>query len=241
MIQSHHLPTCDDVFDVLTRGPFPTGEQATDFPVERHLTVCHSCRELAEALRPATELLAEQQSDDGIGSSLEESGWPVYLAAEANGDRRFLPDQVERPRTAVENGMPGSQGSWVLLALSIAVLASLGVQALGVDSQRGGDRAADGVIPPVQRLGTHAEGEVWPVPEVRPLACSLAAVEAAQETAGGNGALLVSLVAENFSAAECCSQCHHPRENEAKVARASLQSTQMLALVSRCAICHVPR
>lgn len=240
MIQSHHLPTCDDVFEVLTRGPFPTGEQATDFPVERHLTVCHSCRELAEALRPATELLAENQADDGIGSSAEKNGWPVYLAAEANDDCRFLPDQVERPGTAVEKGL-GAQGSWVILAASIAVLAGLGMQALGVDSQRGGDRAADGVSPPVQLLGTHAEGEAWPAPEVQPLACSLAAVEAVQETAGGNGALLASLVAENFSSAECCSQCHHPRKNEAKVARASLHSTQMLALVSRCAICHVPR
>ncbi|MEQ8791372.1 MAG: hypothetical protein RIC55_34235 [Pirellulaceae bacterium] len=49
---------CDQVFDILTRGPFPAGE-STDAPVERHLGRCHECRRLAEALRPAVELFHE--------------------------------------------------------------------------------------------------------------------------------------------------------------------------------------
>jgi hypothetical protein len=49
---------CDLVFDVLTRGPFPSGG-AEDEAVERHLGRCAGCRRLAEALRPAVELLAE--------------------------------------------------------------------------------------------------------------------------------------------------------------------------------------
>jgi hypothetical protein len=49
---------CDQVFDVLTRGPFPTGT-ACDPPVEAHLSVCPECRRLAEALRPALELFQE--------------------------------------------------------------------------------------------------------------------------------------------------------------------------------------
>jgi hypothetical protein len=54
---------CDQVFEVLTRGPFPTGE-AIDGPVERHLATCHECRALAEALRPAMELLHEAIDGD---------------------------------------------------------------------------------------------------------------------------------------------------------------------------------
>jgi len=50
--------TCDDVFDVLTRGPFPSGS-ADDEHVERHLVGCHECRRLATALRPAVELFQE--------------------------------------------------------------------------------------------------------------------------------------------------------------------------------------
>lgn len=49
---------CDQVFDVLTRGPFPSGE-ASDAGVERHLLACHECRRLAEALRPAVALFHE--------------------------------------------------------------------------------------------------------------------------------------------------------------------------------------
>ena len=49
---------CDQVFDVLTRGPFPTGG-AVDPEVEAHLLVCANCRQLAEALRPALELFEE--------------------------------------------------------------------------------------------------------------------------------------------------------------------------------------
>lgn len=49
---------CDQVFDVLTRGPFPTGTSC-DGPVEAHLEACAECRQLAEALRPALELFQE--------------------------------------------------------------------------------------------------------------------------------------------------------------------------------------
>lgn len=56
------LLDCDDVFDRLTRGPFPTGA-ADDGAVETHLCVCHECRELAEALRPAVKLMHEAYVD----------------------------------------------------------------------------------------------------------------------------------------------------------------------------------
>ena len=49
---------CDQVFDVLTRESFPTGN-ASDLQVEAHLQSCHDCRQLAEALRPAVELFHE--------------------------------------------------------------------------------------------------------------------------------------------------------------------------------------
>jgi hypothetical protein len=42
---------CDDAFDILTAGAFPSGA-ATDAAVERHLESCHECRRFAEALQP---------------------------------------------------------------------------------------------------------------------------------------------------------------------------------------------
>jgi hypothetical protein len=49
---------CDQVFDILTRGPFPTGH-SSDAAVERHLGSCADCRRLADALRPALDLFRE--------------------------------------------------------------------------------------------------------------------------------------------------------------------------------------
>ena len=49
---------CDQVFMILTRGPFPTGD-ASDEWVETHLETCTDCWRLAEALRPAAEIFQE--------------------------------------------------------------------------------------------------------------------------------------------------------------------------------------
>lgn len=49
---------CDQVFMILTRGPFPTGEP-WDEQVESHLETCTDCWRLAEALRPALEIFQE--------------------------------------------------------------------------------------------------------------------------------------------------------------------------------------
>jgi hypothetical protein len=49
---------CDQVFMILTRGPFPAGEP-TDEQVESHLETCGDCWRLAEALRPALEVFQE--------------------------------------------------------------------------------------------------------------------------------------------------------------------------------------
>jgi hypothetical protein len=49
---------CNQVFMILTRGPFPTGE-AWDEEVEAHLESCADCWRLADALRPALEVFQE--------------------------------------------------------------------------------------------------------------------------------------------------------------------------------------
>ena len=49
---------CDQVFMILTRGPFPTGEP-WDEQVEAHLESCTDCWRLADALRPALEVFQE--------------------------------------------------------------------------------------------------------------------------------------------------------------------------------------
>src|SRR3972149_4081894 len=51
---------CDQVFMILTRGPFPTGEPwGEGGGVEAPLETCADCWRLAEALRPALEVFQE--------------------------------------------------------------------------------------------------------------------------------------------------------------------------------------
>ena len=49
---------CDQVFLILTRGPFPTGAPDDEL-VEEHLEACGECWRIAEALRPAEEIFQE--------------------------------------------------------------------------------------------------------------------------------------------------------------------------------------
>jgi len=64
---------CEEVFDILTRGPFPSGHDH-DEAVEHHLRCCHDCRQLAEALRPAVELFHECLSAEEVDSLPEYHG-----------------------------------------------------------------------------------------------------------------------------------------------------------------------
>jgi hypothetical protein len=97
---------CDLVFDILTRGPFPSGE-ATDGAVEVHLTECDACRDLAEALRPALELFQEAVSPE---ESLGLPGYRGQMAEAFGGSGRpsaliasQLAPWLSRPRLSISS------------------------------------------------------------------------------------------------------------------------------------------
>lgn len=79
---------CDQVFEVLTRGPFPSGSPQ-DAQVESHLTTCHTCRQLAEALRPAVDLLHEAVFANDF------HGLPEYRGRMAETPAYDLPASVD--------------------------------------------------------------------------------------------------------------------------------------------------
>jgi len=96
--------TCDDVFDVLTRGPFPSGGWE-DQAVEAHLHHCPECHRLAVALRPAVELFQEAVGPDEsrslpgyrgqAGAQIFREGaidhWGLGHDAVAQAERAFAP------------------------------------------------------------------------------------------------------------------------------------------------------
>lgn len=228
MIQSHHLPTCDDVFEVLTRAPFPTGEHETDLPIQRHLTVCHSCRELAEALRPATDMLASGQA----GTNEEDCPLPVFLASDSTPSHRCITDQAERPTTDIVAAIRGP-----LIALALCLMIVLAVQG----NWSHGSSGTDNTAAPASGLATSGASGGANLTDLlaSPNLCSLVSVDAAHGSQEGDGELLSNLVNHKFTAAHCCSQCHHAESDKAKPHKAvSLKGPQMLALVSRCQHCH---
>src|SRR5688500_3081731 len=85
------LMNCDQVFDVLTRGPVPTGAEG-DGAVARHLRACDECRQLAEALQPAVEVLHESIARD------EAANLPEYQGALMAIERSVATAEELRPR-----------------------------------------------------------------------------------------------------------------------------------------------
>ncbi len=87
--------TCDDVFDMLTRGPFPSGA-ASDELVEDHLSSCDDCRRLAAALQPAVNLLREVVECDEAAGLPEYTGRTIRPVADslAARDADVLPHDI---------------------------------------------------------------------------------------------------------------------------------------------------
>ncbi|HTN73979.1 MAG TPA: hypothetical protein VL096_01985 [Pirellulaceae bacterium] len=96
---------CDQVFDILTRGPFPAGEPS-DRAVERHLACCHECRSLAEALRPAVELFHEAIEPEE-GRDLP--GYHGALAPAARGVAQMVAAAIAAEEPLVRRPLPQVQ------------------------------------------------------------------------------------------------------------------------------------
>jgi hypothetical protein len=114
------LLSCDQVFETLTRGPFPAGGP-DDEAVELHLAGCHECRCLAEALRPAATLFHESLS------AVEQERLPSYDGLLARNANEAIAEKPTDPRFAPRGAMTcgWSQamqfGSAMLLGISLCL------------------------------------------------------------------------------------------------------------------------
>jgi hypothetical protein len=225
--------SCDDVFEVLTRGPFPSGG-SEDAGVELHLRCCHACRQLAEALRPAVDLFHESLARD------EEVALPAYLG------------RVER---AVSRGLDlddgGSCGSppvaaadsagrfWALLCGAlIGVAASMWVW-LGTDADR------DSVMASVSRPAAAASEPAAGIPVMgehggaaftslgMSLSCFPAPVGVRPTPRVGEDVQTSARLAGSWlDQAECCTRCH------VAGALPALSPAATHRITTSCATCH---
>jgi hypothetical protein len=227
---------CDLVFDVLTRGPFPTGH-ASDAAMERHLAACHECRQLAAALEPAVYLFHEALSAG------EESELPGYRGVHSESHVAVLSPAL---RAALEDEslpytiaglQPRSQSrspfdGWRLAAvlslgpvLAIAILATLWVAPQHWPAPFGGSPLA----------GETGKARFQPSEAGRELLKSLSlpagCFDAAPVLAMNNAAVGPS-TAHLSLRHDCCLKCH----GDSSPARPSLDATAMLD--RSCRACH---
>jgi len=218
---------CDHVFDVLTRGPFPTGE-AIDAPVERHLGCCHECRALAEALRPAVTLFHEAIDAE---ECRELPGYHGRLSALA-GDGETTVAQAVATSPVVRAVCQRPQRWWDNLVQNPApLIASIAIGAVfALMLWGGGERRENSEsiasLPAFTaqnaRFAPTAEGQLHLASLELPAACVTPARPAA--------ATIGELASTAF---QCCTQCHGAGERTK-----SASSSLVLAVVNSCQACH---
>jgi len=232
------LLNCDQVFDVLTRGPFPSGD-ASDESVEHHLRACHECRQLAEALRPAVELLHE--SIDRAGAiDLPEYQGTLPVSAPAARPARPLTlglRQISAPtpkRSDSGRSFDRTVSAVRLIAASLLV-AALGILGYGFAVSGAGSSRTAGLagLLGVGRPPAH-------LPD-GPAILSLASLKLPARciparyqtlTADHAAALAAAMASGSEEALRCCTECHAAE----KMRQAS---PELVAVVAQsCASCH---
>jgi len=188
--------TCDDVFDVLTQAPFPAGRSEDD-SVESHLKVCHECRQLAEALRPAVGLFHEVIAEDG------EQELPVYRGRLAAIVDSSVPREEAWGREA-QQGQTWARraGPWAAVAACVACAFWLGMASGPPERPSKADYSA-------HALGLLSDYNLALLTSLElPSDCTTPAPK-------------------NYHAAfhyECCTRCHHARGGTASSERAIVKS-----------------
>lgn len=202
--------TCDDVFDVLTRAPFPSGS-SDDEVVESHLAVCHDCRQLAEALRPAVGLFHESMAEES------DEMLPAYRGELSPATATVLTALEEAPppnRLANTRRQPSHRQSlhfWSGFAVCLAVVL---LSTFAVVVSRPAKEITD----------SFASTRVLPVKERD--ANLLAALELPSDC---RTSITPNLVAADY---DCCTKCHAADRTVASSRRAILKSS------AACVACH---
>lgn len=225
--------SCDEVFDVLTRGPFPTG-QADDRDVDSHLSACHECRELAEALRPAVDLFHESMLDR------EEMGLPTYLGRIEDAARSGKPLPLVK---IAANTSASRRSTWVhilaggLLGLAASLVIWLGSLAAGSVANSGlGDPLGRRDSPtgqPDDSVPDH--GRSMLVSLGLPLSCLPSRGEQRHPQLAQSSASLGTNGMTTQNEFVCCTRCHFSGGGVSLPSPRG-RSTVMMA----CAACHKP-
>jgi len=215
---------CDHVFDILTRGPFPAGEP-TDDAVERHLGRCHECRQLAEALRPAVDLLHEAVDVE------EHEQLPGYRGKWTSADAPWEGGAAIATRTAPLRPAALLRRTWrtssparamtLRLAAAGVLLGAVCVLLFGLS--RGEPESSQSLAVASAGPGTPADGEAARLQ----LVTSLELPQDCLHPVAAN-------VEQSHGRLQCCTRCHA----QALANRPQLTRSRLADLTRSCQVCH---
>ena len=236
---------CDEVFDILTRGPFPSGSES-DPAVEHHLRCCHDCRQLAEALRPAVALFHECLSDDEVRSLPEYHGDVVPLA---QPHTRRLPRQIAEvrmpPEIASRDRHPPADRRSLLVQGFVAIMLSAAVILLAISfgsSLRGLHHSPSSGGPGnwettnASPLSSQEKARLLLALKL-PAACWLGTDLHTEGSHGFEQQLALALERHEIA---CCTRCHAEKPNSpnAAVHQTASSQRQFATLQKSCLVCH---
>ncbi len=208
---------CDQVFDILTRGPFPTGQQC-DASVERHLSHCAGCRRLAEALQPALELIQESvEPEEGRnlptywGALLDDAGEESMSTTPEVGSRSRRADSLSPLRSSPRGGLwPTLGGIAAAIAVGLMIGAPLGPFQLPepLVTRPAGTIADAPAESRGQQISTLALAEGLTLSDLSLACLSSEHVTAWMPTIDHQADGNVSLAQLQWSELACCTECH---------------------------------
>lgn len=234
---------CDDVFAILTRGPFPTGSRV-DGAVEAHLQICTECRRLAEALRPSDEMLREpigsdeSQSLPGYwGDSL---GTPNDLAISPTYRVGYQRRRYRGLRSTNAGRLARGINLWqftAAVALGVFLAAALGTLEAGRHSTVviNADHFVSGIIDRSKRFPSAAENKALPLfDDLKPECLGEATSSAIVPLSFKEDALSLASVSNTAvqCVETCCTQCHHAGSE------IRLSPAAKIRLEHYCSACH---
>jgi hypothetical protein len=231
---------CDDVFVILTRGPFPTGAR-TDSGVEAHLQVCPECQRLAAALRPN-----ERGSPDAVepeesrhlpgywGTSLESSGELAISLSDAVSSPRAQRLGLQRQQVQMGKNLnvwqfAAAVALGIVLAAALRTLVTVHTQtASAADPGLGALMMA-----PATTQAQRAEAR-WAMCDLNPMCRPQKPIRSIEQSfSSGEQPLSLTLDESPASAAvNCCTQCHRADSN------LQISSRAVLRLQKTCIGCH---
>ncbi len=231
---------CDDVFVILTRGPFPSGAR-TDSGVEAHLQVCPECQRLAAALRPnergspdAVEPEESRQLPGYWGNSLESSGELAISLTDAVSSPRAQQLRLQRQQVQLGKNLNVWQFA-AAVALGIVLAAALRTL---VTVHTPTASAADpglGVLmmAPATRQAQRAEA-LLALCDLNPMCRPQKPIPTVEHSFLSGDPPLSLTLDESPTTAEvnCCTQCHRAG------GKSQFTSAEMFRLQKTCIACH---